>query len=239
MQAQLQRRFTSGLAFTANYTWGKAINVTDNSSYQLAVNAQRYLDLNRSVTGFDRTHNFALTSVWELPFGKGKHWLSNGGIGSAVLGGWQVNTILSLISGSPFSVGADDTSLNMPGNTQRADQVAPVVKLGGIGAAHPYFSQASFAGVSEPRFGNSGFNLLRGPGIVNLDLGLFREFSVTERFKLQFRAEAFNFTNTPHFANPDSYVGDGSDFMTITGVQDLAREGIDERQFRFGLKLSF
>src|SRR6266481_792965 len=125
LQAQLQRRFTAGLAFTANYTFGKAINVTDNSSYQLAINAQRYLGLNRAVTGFDRTHNFALTTVWELPFGKGKHWMSNGGIGSAVLGGWQVNTILSLISGPPFSVGADDTSLNMPGNLQRADQVGP------------------------------------------------------------------------------------------------------------------
>src|SRR3989442_10882159 len=222
-----------------SYPFGKPINVMDNSSSGLAVNAQKYLDLNRSVTGFDRTHNFAVTSVWELPFGKGKHWLSSRGVASAIAGGWQVNTVLSLISGAPFSVGADDTSLNMPGNTQRADQVGPVTKLGGIGADHPYYSQSSFAGVNEPRFGNSGFNLLRAPGIVNLDLGLFREFSVTERIKLQFRAEAFNFTNTPHFDLPDSFVGDGADFMTITGVTNLAREGVDERQFRFGLKLSF
>jgi hypothetical protein len=127
----------------------------------------------------------------------------------------------------------------MPGNSQQADQVGPVHKLGGIGAAHPYYSQSSFAGVNEPRFGTSGLNILRGPGIFNMDLGLFREFAFTERFRMQFRAEAFNFTNTPHFATPDSSVGDGADFMTITGVQDLAREGIDERQFRFGLKFSF
>lgn len=239
LQASLQRRFTAGVALTMNYTFGKAINVTDNSSYQLAINAQNYLNLNKSVTGFDRTHNFAITSVWELPFGKGKHWLSSGGVGSAVLGGWQVNTIVSMISGSPFSIGADDTSLNMPGNTQRADQVGPVTKLGGIGAEHPYYSQSSFAGVNEPRFGTAGFNILRGPGIFNMDLGLFREFAIKERFKLQFRAEAFNFTNTPHFDLPDGYVGDGSDFMTITGVTNLAREGIDERQFRFGLKFNF
>lgn len=239
LQASLQRHFTKGLALTMNYTFGKGINVTDNSSYQLAVNAQNYLGLNRAVTGFDRTHNFAFTSVWELPFGKGKHWLSSRGVGSAILGGWQVNTILSLISGPPFSIGADDTSLNMPGNTQRADQVGPVHKLGGIGADHPFYSQDSFAGVNEPRFGTAGFNILRAPGIVNMDFGLFREFSVTERFKLQFRAESFNFTNTPHFDYPDSYVGDGSDFMTITGVTNLARQGIDERQFRFGLKLNF
>jgi hypothetical protein len=156
-----------------------------------------------------------------------------------LLGGWQVNAIQSLISGAPFSVSADDTSLNMPGNTQRADQVGPVTKLGGIGSDHPYYSQSSFASVTAPRFGNSGFNVLRGPGISNLDLGLFREFKVGEHARLQFRAESFNFTNTPHFDQPDGSVGDGSDFMTITGVTNLAREGIDERQFRLGLKFSF
>ena len=57
--------------------------------------------------------------------------------------------------------------------------------------------------------------------------------------KLQFKLEAFNFTNTPHLALPDNFVGDGSDFMTITGTQSLAREGIDERQFRIGFRLVF
>ncbi|MEO8662838.1 MAG: TonB-dependent receptor [Bryobacteraceae bacterium] len=239
LQTSLQRRFAAGLALTVNYTFGKSLNYVDNSSYQPAIQALNYLNLNHSVVGFDRTHNLAMTSVWELPFGKGKRWLSNRGVGSALLGGWQANTILSLISGSPFTVYADGTSLNMPGNSQQADQVGPVVLLGGIGADHPFYSQSSFAGVNEPRFGTSGFNILRGPGIINLDLGIFREFALTERFKLQFRAEAFNFTNTPHFDLPDSSVGDGADFMTITGVTNLAREGIDERQFRFGLKFSF
>jgi hypothetical protein len=156
-----------------------------------------------------------------LPFGKGKHFLSNGGVGSAILGGWQVNTIVSLISGPPFTVSADDTSLNMPGSSQQADQVGPVKKLGGIGAGHPFYDQSSFADVNEPRFGTSGLNILRAPGIVNMDLGVFREFAFTERLKMQFRA------------------CDGADFMTITGVTNLAREGIDERQFRFGLKFSF
>ena len=114
-----------------------------------------------------------------------------------------------------------------------------VTKLGGIGASNPFYTQSAFADVNDPRFGTSGFNTLRGPGIVNLDFGLFREFSISERWKMQFRMESFNFTNTPHFALPDGSVTDGSDFMTITGVQDLAREGIDERQFRFGLRVSF
>ena len=83
---------------------------------------------------------------------------------------------------------------------------------------------------------------MRGPGIVNWDFGFFREFAVTERWNLQFRMESFNFTNTPHFATPeDGYtcVCDGEDFMAINTVNNLAREGIDERQIRFGLRLSF
>jgi len=83
---------------------------------------------------------------------------------------------------------------------------------------------------------------LRGPGLVNWDFGIFREFGISERWKLQFRAEAFNFTNTPHFKNPEdghTCVCDGSDFMIVNTVTNLAREGIDERQFRFGLRLSF
>ena len=78
----------------------------------------------------------------------------------------------------------------------------------------------------------TGYYYLRGPGLFNWDFGLTREFSLTSDVKLQFRVEAFNFTNTPHLANPDSNVGDGEDFMTITETSSLAREGIDERQFR-------
>ncbi len=243
LQAQLQRRFSGGLALTVNYTWGKAINYVNGSDNVLSdysrVQALQYLNLNRARTDFDRAQNLGVTNVWQLPFGKGKHWLSSGGTASSILGGWQVNTLLSLISGQPFTVFADGTALNLPGSSQRADQVGAVTKLGGIGASSPFYDQSSFAEVNAPRFGTTGFNILNGPGIVNWDFGLFREFSLSERFKLQFRMESFNFTNTPHFALPDNSVSDGSDFMTITGVQDLAREGVDERQFRFGLRVSF
>ncbi len=106
-------------------------------------------------------------------------------------------------------------------------------------------------------FGTAGFNSLRGPGLVNLDLGLFREFRMTERVRMQFRAEAFNFTNTPHFnppgnegntsrtndsnmqLNPDGTVRNLGGFMEITGTANTGRDGIDQRVFRFGLRLSF
>jgi hypothetical protein len=117
--------------------------------------------------------------------------------------------------------------------------VKPVVKLGGAGSGKPYYDPSSFAEVNEARFGNTGYNILRAPGVFNWDFGLTREFSITSGVKLQFRMEAFNFTNTPHLGIPDNNVGDGEDFMTITGVQDLAREGIDERQFRLGFRIVF
>jgi hypothetical protein len=100
-------------------------------------------------------------------------------------------------------------------------------------------TNTAFAEVTAARFGNTGYNILRGPGLFNWDFGLTREFSLTESFRVQLRVESFNFTNTPHLATPDNNVGDGADFMTITSVQDLGRKGIDERQFRLGLRIVF
>ena len=102
--------------------------------------------------------------------------------------------------------------------------------------------------MTEARFGTSGFNNLRGPQLVNLDLGLFRQFRFTERVSMQFRAEAFNATNTPHFSNPSSNISnlrlnpDGTfqqGVFEVTGVTGTGREGIDERVFRFGLRIGF
>ncbi len=100
----------------------------------------------------------------------------------------------------------------------------------------------------EARFGTAGFNRLLGPGVVNLDAGVFRRFRITERVDLQFRMEVFNATNTPHFSNPSGNISnlvlnsDGSfnrGVFEVTGLRNTGREGIDERVFRFGLRLSF
>ena len=246
LQAQLQRRFSQGLGLTINYPWSKAMNVVDASDWGLdweRVSAVKYWNLNRALTDFDRTHNLQIMNIWQLPFGKGKRWLaSQNRVVDGIVAGWQVNSLMSFMSGRPFTVYAGG-NLEMPGSNQTADQiVGHPQKLGGIGPGTPFYPQSSFADVSGPRFGTSGFNALRGPGTVNWDFGLFREFSITERMKLQFRAEAFNFTNTPHFQNPEdgwTCPCDGEDFMIVNTVTDLAREGIDERQFRFGLRLTF
>ena len=239
MQAQLHRRLADGLSLSVNYTLARAKSDNENSSGTPNVQALQYLSRNYALTSTDRTHNLGITSVWELPFGHNRRWLSDGGVLSYVAGGWQVNNLISILSGPPFTVYADGTSLNLPGSNQTADQVKPVVKLGGVGGSKPYYDPSSFADVNEARFGNTGYNYLRAPGAFNWDFGVTREFPIASKVKLQFRVEAFNFTNTPHLGIPDNYVGDGEDFMTITGVQDFAREGIDERQFRLGFRLVF
>jgi hypothetical protein len=120
---------------------------------------------------------------------------------------------------------------------------------GGIGDA-PWFDPLAFAPVTTPTFGNAGYNSMRGPGEVNLDAGLSRSFKFRERYTIQFRAEGFNITNTPHFANPNANVSNlvlnsnGTmknlgGFAQVQSVANTGRDGIDERQFRFTLRVSF
>jgi hypothetical protein len=251
LQSSLERRFSRGLQVAVHYTWSKAISVADNSDSNPRIMAPQFFDLNRAVTNYDRTHALHITNVYELPFGRGKRWANQPGFLSYLLGHWQVNNLLSFISGRPFSVSSSSASLNMPQNTQRADQVkSTVAKIGGVGPGQSFFDPLAFVPVTQPRFGTAGYNSLRGPGIVNWDFGLFRFIPVGEHLRLEFRAEAFNTSNTPHFAQPGANVSnlslnpDGSvralnGFTQVTATSNGAREGIDERQFRLALRLSF
>jgi hypothetical protein len=190
------------------------------------------LSRNEAAAGFDIPNNFQFGGVYTLPFGKGQRYASDGLV-SKIAGGWQVNGIFGAYSGTPFTVTASGTSLNAPNNTQTADQVKAVVaELGGIGTGHPYYDPTAFAAVTAVRFGTSGRNILRGPDIINTNLSLFRTFDINERFKLQFKAESYNLSNTPHFASPSSNVSSGN-FLVITSA------ATDQRQFRLGLKLNF
>lgn len=251
LQSKLERRFAQGVQVSASYTWSKAVGVTANDDATPRVNALPYYYLNRTVLNFDRTQNLSISGVVELPFGKGKRWVSQNRVGSAILGGWRVNTLLSFMTGLPFSVTASGSSLNMPGNnTQRADQVtAKPAILGGIGSSSSYFDPFAFKPITTARFGNAGFNSMRGPGVADMDMGIFREFAVKERIKIQFRAEAFNATNTPHFAlpgtnasnlvlNSDGSIKNLAGYTAITGTQNLGRD-FDERHIRFGLRIAF
>jgi hypothetical protein len=239
LQAQLDRNITRGLLVKASYTFSKAIDNIDNELGSPLFFDAADFTRNRALAGFDRTHNFRLACVADLPFGKGRQWVQNG-IGSKALGGWQVNEIFSAYSGTPFTISASSASLNAPGESQTADQINPnVAKLGGIGPGAPYYDPTAFVPVTVVRYGTTGRNVLRGTGVVNADLSIFRNFRFRERWGIQFRAESYNVTNTPHFNNPNANVSAGG-FMTITGALSRANN-VDggERQFRLALRISF
>lgn len=240
LQANVDRRFSNGLLLKVAYTWGKALNHSDDSGGGLMWNVPSERYRNWAVAGYDRPHNVRAAWLCELPFGSGKRWASENALARVVLGGWQMNGIFSAYTGTPFTVTASGAALNAPGNSQTADQVASEVrKLGGVGPQQKYFDPGAFAPVRDARFGTGGRNILRGPGIVNLDLSAFRDFAVRERWKLQFRAESFNFTNTPHFSNPNANV-ESTAFMEISSTvgESANLEGLS-RGFRFGVRLSF
>jgi len=248
LQTRLDRRFANGIQIGANYTYSKSTGIAGNANSDgaLRINIPEYYDLNKSLSDFDRTHNLNITNITELPFGPGRRWVNDGGVLSQIIGGWQVNNILSFYSGTPFSVTASGTSLNAPENDQRADQVKSDVEiLGGIGPSNAYFDPLAFKPVTEARFGTAPFNVLRGPGVKSWDLGIFRQFKLPRQMDLQVRLEAFNVTNTPRFSNPggnvsnlrlnpDGTVNNLNGYAVITSTQDGS-----ERQVRLGARVGW
>ncbi len=245
LQTNVSRRF-SGFFLTMSHTWSKTISTVPggannanglgqaggNSDNGLAFYVPSQFSANRALAAFDRNQVFQTAITYELPFGRGKSFLTDGPAGK-IFGGWQINSSLSAVSGNPFTVLSDGASLNAPGNVQVADQVGPVRKLGGVGLGDPYYDPSSFAAVTGARFGNLGLYNLRGPGFFNMNAGLFRSFKFTERWNLQFRAEGLNVTNTPQLQNPNVTVIAPANFMRITAANQT------QRTFRFGLRLAF
>ena len=237
LQATLTRRFSNGFQLQTSYTYSKSM------SWGTSWMDPSQFHRNRALSSFDRPHNLQMGWVAELPFGEGKP-LATEGLAKILFGGWQLNGIFSKYSGTPFTVTASGTSLNAPGNAQTADQVLPEVKiLGGTGPGQSYFDPLAFRSITDVRYGNVGLNSLRGPGFTNLDLGLFRDFRLRD-LQIQFRAEAFNATNTPHFNNPGNNVSnmrlnaDGT-VNTLGGFTEITSAKADERQVRVGVRIAF
>jgi len=240
LQSKLERRFSQGFQALFAYTFSKNMGIAGNinSDGSPRIHLPEFFHLNRAVTDLHIPHNFQFSGVYELPFGSGKKYATSG-MAAKLIGGWQINGLFSALSGQPYSVTAPGTDLNAPGSAQRADLLSSSVqKLGGVGPGQRWHDPAAFGQVRQARFGTAGWNILESPGIINFDGSIFRSFRVNERMSLQFRAEAFNVTNTPHFNAPISDVAN-SRFMEITSTRGVGREGIDERMFRFGLRLGF
>ncbi len=231
LQVAFNRQFSQGLMLKGAYTWSHAIDFTDDDGWAQTGWFGSQFPRNRATAGFNVGQNFELGWVYELPFGKGKKFLNNGLV-SQIIGGWQFAGIEACYTGTPFTVGANGTSLNAPDEVQTANQVMTHVPfIGGVGPGAFYYSPAAFAPVTTVSYGNSGRNILRNPGVWNTDLNVVRTFPIKERLNLQFRAEFYNLPNTSHFNGPDNNVNDGT-FMQITS-------SYGERNIRFAVRLSF
>jgi len=252
LQTSISRRFRDGFSFNVNYTLSRAIGIAGapNSDNQPRIRIPDLYDLNTTVADFNRTHVFNARSLVELPFGPGRRWLNTRSVVAAIVGGWQLNNVLSLRSGTPFTVTASATALNSASITQNpADRVKDdVAVLGGIGRESAWFDPLAFAPVptGDVRLGNSGFNSIYGPGRVQWDMNLFRQVRVGRQANVQLRIEAFNVTNTPHFSNPganrsnlrlnpDGSIRDLNGYAVITSTSGSK----SERQVRLGIRLAF
>ena len=239
LQTKLERRFSNGVQMNFAYTWahGRGYAGEDSGSgpafFRTPTEYGRlYADLNQDIR-----QNFQFTGIYKLPFGKGKKFL-NSGPAAAILGGWQINNLLSLYTGTPFTVQGNDGDLDAPPSSQIANCIAEPNKLDAVTNGLLY-DPSAFAQPTGTRFGTCGINQLRGPGLLNLDMGILRKFDVNERVSIQFRAEAFNVGNTPHFERPNSRNVNSGSFMLLNRIRNTGREGIDERLFRLGLRIGF
>ena len=245
LQMRLDRRFANGIQLAVGYTLSKSEGIAGapDSDNAPRIMIPEYYHLNKAISPFDRTHNLNITNVTELPFGPGKPWLKDG-VAAAILGGWQVNNLISFWSGLPFDVTSSGTSLNAPESAQRADQVKSDVEiLGGIGRGNAYFDPLAFKPVTEARFGTAPWGVLRGPGYANWDFGLFRQIPLPHKADVTIRFEVFNLLDTAHFNNPG---GNASNLQlnpdgTVRNLNGFAEvtSAYGERQMRVGVRFGW
>jgi hypothetical protein len=230
LQVKLNRRFSNGFLMNTSYAFGKSI---DYSGY----NELGFVDY-KGLSKYNRQNIFTYSAAYELPFGAGKK-MATSGVGKALLGGWQINGLWTWESGLPLLFSASSTSLNAPGNSQWPEQVAPVQILGNVGLGKYWFTPGSFANAPAGTIGNVGRNILHGPNLFAINASIFRRFDITERFKLEFRAESYNVTNTKEPDVPDTTLGDAQ-FGQVTTAQGTQSVKINpNRLFQGSLRLTF
>lgn len=249
LQVSINRRSYKGLFVQGSYTWSKAIGYTNDNSWENALTftcaasaamPEGCQEHNRRTVSFDHTQMLKTAFVYELPFGAGKKWANTSRVSRAILGGWQLNGVFSAWTGAPLNPSYSSSRLHTPGSSQTPDQVGAISYTKGTGPGQYWFDRSAFAPVLDyDRFGTTGVGLswLRGPGLVQMDSSLFRHFKLREGWDLEFRLEAQNVTNSPHFNNPNMTCTNelgkcGGNFAQITG-------GYGERYVQLGLKLKF
>jgi hypothetical protein len=238
LTAKLEKHFSKGLQFISSYTYGHALantgtTLSGSQNFQTISNINYGLDY--SSAAWDIRQNFTTGFTYDIPFGRGKQFGSdmNRALDIA-LGNWQINGILTLHTGQPYTVNASGCQGVWAGCfPDLASGSNPNAAPAGGRTPSLWFNTANFTAPAPLTEGNLGDNTNSGPPLRNLDFSVFKEFPFTERFKAQFRTEVFNLTNTPQFNFPDSTFGD-TNFGKVTST--LAGT---ERHVQFSLKLLF
>lgn len=223
LELKFERRFSKGLSLLTGYTWSHTMagDISQDNTIWAPEKARSPEDLR---------HRLFMASVWDLPFGKGRRWAAQGPLGY-VVGGWQLSPIFSAQTGLPFTPAVAGNPANTTGGI-RPDRIGDGNLPRGQRTPERWFDAQAFVVPAAFRFGNSGNFILNGPGLINLDATVARTFSITERVRLDFRAEFFNFLNDAHFLFPNATVN-----QPTAGV--ISQTSDSARQIQFGLKLIF
>nr|MDQ3040928.1 hypothetical protein [Acidobacteriota bacterium] len=237
LQTSLRRRAANGLTLLLSYTFSKSIDTgssTNNSttgSQDFPQDIRDILGTQRGLSDFDRRHQFTGSFNYELPFGKGRALFSDAsGLAQTFLGGWQLNGIVSLLSGRPFTPQFSAADVG----AQRPDVVGdPYANIpAGLLFNPAAFRRPTATGGEVDLFGNAGRNILTGPSFRSVDLSVLKNIRLAERTRLQFRVESFNVFNTPNYQVPIFQL----DNANVGRVNITATEG---REFQFAVKLLF
>lgn len=230
LQLTAEKRLARNFSLKAFYTFGKAID-TAGSQSDTTDSVQNFNNIRaeRGRADSDRRHNFVMSGIWRVNYFKDRHPLAR-----ALVDGWSLSAIVSLRSGRPLTI-TNGSDANLDGNNNdRANLVGdPVLDPNRPRSevVERWFNTAAFAAVPVGTDGTAGRNIIDGPGLKNVDLGIFRDFSFTERFKLQFRAEATNALNIVNLNNP------------VTGRNSAQfgqiRDARTMREIQLGLRLTF
>jgi hypothetical protein len=221
LQVSVNRRTASGLFLQGSYTWSRTMAFTDDNTYGNNVRfncppspamPQGCLQLNYGPTSFDRTHMGKAAFVWELPFGA-KHALSTSNRAlNAIIGGWQINGIFTVMTGAPLQISQSRNGLNTPGTPQnpfvvtQPEYIKDEAQFDAYSGVYWFNPTAFVPNFTNNEIGNipRRVSWLRGPGVTQLDASLFRHFRFGERFDFEVRAEAMNVTNSTHFGDPNT-----------------------------------
>ncbi len=245
LQTDIVRRLSQGLQFRVNYTWSKSLDLNSGLTGAQSNNqSQMTLDRNNvrrdwGPSALNATHQASISAHYELPFGKGKRWMTGSGAVGHVVGGWQLNTITTLLSGFPFTptVGSNRSG---DGDTRNPDRpslnpafTGPVV----TGNPNQWFNPAAFLLPAAGTWGSLGRGVYQGPGLATVDLSLMKSTAIREKASLQFRAEAFNLLNHANYGTPNAAVFSASGVNPSAGL--ITATATSSRQIQLGLKLIF